>query len=60
MFHDAAERNTLNMPNQGSATDFINIGMINVYWKFQIRNFKTIILLHLHDELLFISPNGIL
>ncbi len=49
----AAERNAVNAPIQGSAADIIKIAMINIYNKLQEGNFRTKILLQVHDELVF-------
>ncbi|XMO88261.1 DNA polymerase I [Algibacter sp. AS12] len=49
----AAERNAVNAPIQGSAADIIKIAMINIYNKLQAGNYKTKMLLQVHDELVF-------
>jgi DNA polymerase-1 len=49
----AAERNAVNAPIQGSAADIIKIAMINIYNKLSHGNFKTKMLLQVHDELVF-------
>ena len=49
----AAERNAVNAPIQGSAADIIKIAMIHIYNKLQDGNFKTKMLLQVHDELVF-------
>ncbi|GAB1856636.1 DNA polymerase I [Flavobacteriaceae bacterium MHTCC 0001] len=49
----AAERNAVNAPIQGSAADIIKIAMINIHQKLSQSNFKTKMLLQVHDELVF-------
>ncbi|GAA3646021.1 DNA polymerase I [Flavivirga jejuensis] len=49
----AAERNAVNAPIQGSAADIIKIAMINIYNKLSSGNYKTKMLLQVHDELVF-------
>ena len=49
----AAERNAVNAPIQGSAADIIKIAMINIHNKLKTGNYKTKMLLQVHDELVF-------
>lgn len=49
----AAERNAVNAPIQGSAADIIKIAMINIHNKLQEENYKSKMLLQVHDELVF-------
>lgn len=49
----AAERNAVNAPIQGSAADIIKISMINIKNRLDAENFKTKMLLQVHDELVF-------
>ncbi|MGB5369265.1 MAG: DNA polymerase I [Flavobacteriaceae bacterium] len=49
----AAERNAVNAPIQGSAADIIKIAMINIHRKLTEGNFKSKMLLQVHDELVF-------
>jgi len=49
----AAERNAVNAPIQGSAADIIKLAMINIHKKLKQENFKTKMLLQVHDELVF-------
>ena len=48
-----AERNAINAPIQGSAADMIKVAMVNIYNELQQQNFKTKMLLQVHDELVF-------
>ncbi len=49
----AAERNAVNAPIQGSAADIIKIAMINIYKNLNKGDFKSNMLLQVHDELVF-------
>lgn len=49
----AAERNAVNAPIQGSAADIIKIAMIHIHDKLDAGNFKSKMLLQVHDELVF-------
>ena len=49
----AAERNAVNAPIQGSAADIIKLAMINIHKRFEAENFKSKMLLQVHDELVF-------
>ncbi|MCM4152870.1 DNA polymerase I [Arenibacter sp. N53] len=49
----AAERNAVNAPIQGSAADIIKIAMINIHNKLEKGNYKSKMLLQVHDELVF-------
>ena len=48
-----AERNAINAPIQGSAADIIKLAMIHVNKAFKKQNFKSKMLLQVHDELVF-------
>jgi len=48
-----AERNAVNAPIQGSAADIIKIAMINIHHKLVSENWKSKMLLQVHDELVF-------
>lgn len=49
----AAERNAVNAPIQGSAADIIKIAMIRIHHKLTSENWKSKMLLQVHDELVF-------
>jgi DNA polymerase-1 len=49
----AAERNAVNAPIQGSAADIIKIAMIRIHDKLIAGQYKTKMLLQVHDELVF-------
>ena len=48
-----AERNAINAPIQGSAADIIKLAMIHVDEAFKGQDFKSKMLLQVHDELVF-------
>ena len=48
-----AERNAINSPIQGSAADMIKLAMIKIHKEFTKQNFKSKMLLQVHDELVF-------
>ena len=47
------ERNAVNAPIQGSAADIIKIAMINIFKMLNEGNYKSKMLLQVHDELVF-------
>ena len=48
-----AERNAINSPIQGTAADMIKLAMIKIHAEFKAHNFKSKMLLQVHDELIF-------
>jgi DNA polymerase I len=53
MVRSGAERNAVNAPIQGSAADIIKIAMINIHNQLVSENWKSKMLLQVHDELVF-------
>lgn len=53
-----AERNAVNAPIQGSAADIIKIAMINIHRRLKAENYKSKMLLQVHDELVFDVHNS--
>jgi DNA polymerase-1 len=49
----SAERNAINMPIQGSSADLIKIAMVNIARAAREENWRTRLLLQVHDELVF-------
>jgi DNA polymerase-1 len=48
-----AERNAINAPIQGSAADIIKIAMLNIHENLMKNNYRSKLILQVHDELIF-------
>ncbi len=48
-----AERNAINAPIQGSAADIIKLAMVKIYNRMKNNQFKSKMLVQVHDELIF-------
>jgi DNA polymerase-1 len=53
---NAGERMTLNTHIQGSSADIIKIAMIDIYNEVKIKGYKSLTILHVHDDLLLEVP----
>ena len=53
MIRQSGERMALNTPIQGTASDIMKMAMIKVYEEMKKHNFKSKIVMQVHDELIF-------
>ncbi|HEY2846608.1 MAG TPA: DNA polymerase I, partial [Pyrinomonadaceae bacterium] len=53
-----AEREAINMPIQGTASDIVKIAMINTYRALKDAGLQTMMIMQIHDELLFEAPKA--
>lgn len=53
-----AERESINMPIQGTASDIVKIAMIRVANALKTGNYETKMIMQVHDELLFEAPES--
>jgi DNA polymerase I len=54
----SSEHMAVNTPIQGSAADLIKIAMIRLHGKLKTKKMGTVMLLQVHDELVFEAPKG--
>ena len=51
------DRMALNTPIQGTSADILKMAMIKIYNELKEKGYKTKMLLQVHDELIFDTPN---
>ncbi len=53
-----AQRQAMNTPIQGSASDLIKLAMVNIHEEIKKRNFTSVMIMQIHDELVFNVPSN--
>ena len=53
-----AKRTAVNTPIQGTAAELIKVAMINIWKKLKAKNYKTKMIMQVHDELVFEAPKS--
>lgn len=53
-----AQRQAMNTPIQGSASDLIKLAMVNIHDEIKKKNYCSKLIMQIHDELVFNVPSG--